>query len=106
LVATKGAKMMTQTHRPKRDRDAANAGPVRSLMLVAQQRLIEVYFGEPAVVVIQATKLLIVQTETDTLSISPGQEWRGNCRWLRFHSSRSGAVVLRYSGGSAFVEEL
>ncbi len=42
-------------------------------MLVAQQGLTEVYFGDPMVVVIQATKPITLQTDTVKVQLVPGR---------------------------------
>lgn len=97
---------MMHTHRAAPASRTKNTAPMKSLLLVAQKRLTEVYFGEPAACFIQATKPLTVQTETGTVHVKPGREWRGDCRWLRFKSTRGGAVILRHNAPKAFVEEL
>jgi hypothetical protein len=58
--------------------------PMKSLVLVAQRRPTEVYFGEEASVIVQATKPVTIQTDTkDRAHVNRGSPLHRRSRWIR-----------------------
>lgn len=93
---------MNQSHQ----RRIATATAMKSLVLVAQRAPTEVYFGEEASVIIQATKPVTIQTDQEArANVNPGSPMRVRCRWIRV-IGRGGAVILKHDSSAAHVEEL